>query len=47
MTCALELLAAKLENGGLSRSEDEFFGGVRNLKKSYLKPLECKPSLPM
>lgn len=47
MICTLELLAAKLEDGGLSKSEDEFFGGARNLKKNYLKPLERKPSLPM
>lgn len=47
MICTLELLAAKLEGGSLSKSEDEFFGGTRNLKKNYLKPLERKPSLPM
>lgn len=47
MICTLELLAAKLEDGSLSKSEDEFFGGARNLKKNYLKPLERKPSLPM
>lgn len=47
MICTLELLAAKLEDDGLSKSEDEFFGGARNLKKNYLKPLERKPFLPM
>lgn len=47
MICTLELLATKLEDGGLSKSEDEFFGGVRNLRKNYLRPLERKPSLPM
>ena len=47
MICALELLAAKLENSGPSKSEDEFFGGARNLRKNYLRSLECKPPPPM
>ena len=47
MICTLELLATKLEDDGLSKSEDEFFGGVRNLRKNYLRPLERKPSLPI
>lgn len=42
MICTLELLAVKLEEGGLSKSELSFFDGARNLKKSYLKPLRRK-----
>lgn len=42
MFCTLELARAKAEQGGLSRSEDEFFRGWRNLKKNYLAPIEKK-----
>lgn len=38
MACAVELLAAKLQDGILSKSELEFFGGVRDLKKNFLRP---------
>lgn len=38
--CTLELVAAKLNDTGvITGSEDRFFGGVKNLKKNYLKPL--------
>lgn len=41
--CTLELVAHKLhEQNAISLSEDRFFGGVKNLKKNYLKPLSRK-----
>ena len=41
--CTLELVKAKLlENGSISESEDRFFGGIKNFKKNYLKPLSRK-----
>ena len=41
--CTLELVKAKLlANGSLSESEDKFFGGIKNFKKNYLKPLSRK-----
>ena len=40
--CTLELVHHKMEAGGISKSEDAFFRGVRNLKKNYLKPMERK-----
>lgn len=46
MICTLELLAAKAAEGTLSKSEREFFGGVRDLRKNYLKPLAKMESLP-
>ena len=46
MVCTLELLAVKADEGRLSRSEREFFGGKRDLKKNYLKPLARMESLP-
>lgn len=46
MICTLELLAAKADEGTLSKSEREFFGGVRDLRKNYLKPLAKMESLP-
>lgn len=46
MVCTLELLAAKAADGPLSKSEREFFGGARNLKKNYLRPLAKMTSLP-
>ena len=42
MFCTLELARKKLENGGLSKSEDLFFRGPRNLRKNYLKSIENK-----
>ena len=41
ITCTLELARAKLlSNEGLSESEMVFFGGVKKLKKNYLKLLD-------
>ena len=41
--CTLELVKAKLTaNGSVSESEERFFGGIKNLKKNYLKPLSRK-----
>ncbi|MBY4796984.1 DUF3800 domain-containing protein [Collinsella sp. AGMB00827] len=40
--CTLELVRHKMENGGISKSEDTFFRGTRNLKKNYLKPIGRK-----
>ena len=41
--CTLELAKAKLTDGGaISESEERFFGGVKNFKKNYLKPLSRK-----
>ena len=41
--CTLELLKLKLQTGErLSRSEFEFFNGLQNLRKNYLKPLVSK-----
>ena len=38
--CTLELVKAKIENGGtMTVSEDRFFGGEKNFKKNYLKPV--------
>lgn len=46
MICTLELLAVKAEAGTLSKSEREFFGGGRDLRKNYLKPLAKMEVLP-
>ena len=41
--CTLELVKAKLfAYGSISESEDRFFGGIKNFKKNYLKPLSRK-----
>ena len=42
MICTLELLAVKLDDGGLSKSELEFFGGARTLRKNFLRPIRKK-----
>lgn len=42
MFCALELARKKMSDGGLSRSEEAFFRGARNLRKNYLKSIERK-----
>lgn len=43
LACTLELVRAKLEDtGAVSESENAFFGGVKALRKGYLKPLERK-----
>jgi len=41
--CTLELAKTKLLLGGsITDSEERFFGGLKNLKKNYLKPLALK-----
>lgn len=42
LVCTLELVAQKLACGQMSRSEEEFFGSGRALKKNYLKYLRPK-----
>lgn len=42
LLCTLELIRRKLESNSLSKSEDDFFRGCRNLKKNYLKSIERK-----
>lgn len=43
LACTLELVKMKLyESGSISASENAFFGGVKALKKGYLKPLMHK-----
>ena len=42
LLCTLELVRLKLENHSFSRSEMQFFGNIRDLKKNYLKPLSRK-----
>lgn len=39
LLCTMELLREKADSNIFSRSEQEFFGSVRNFKKNYLKPL--------
>lgn len=44
--CTLELAKAKLSTSGtISESEERFFGGIKNFKKNYLKPLARKEYL--
>ncbi len=43
LLCALELARRKMASPqGISKSEEEFFQGPRNLKKNYLRPIERK-----
>lgn len=42
LICTMELLAKKADNNLFSRSENEFFGGVRNFKKNYYKWIRKK-----
>ena len=46
LLCSLELVKLKMETHTLSKSEQAFFGNVRDLKKNYLKPLAGKEWLP-
>ena len=40
LACTLELTRLKLEEtGALSASEQQFFGGAKNFRKNFLKPL--------
>lgn len=42
LICTIELLAQKAENNSFSRSEQDFFGSIRDFKKNYLKPIQKK-----
>lgn len=42
LVCTMELLAEKAEHVSCSKSEVEFFDGVRNFKRNYLKYLRKK-----
>ena len=42
LLCTLELLAQKAENKALSRSELAFFHSERELRRTYLKPIQQK-----
>ena len=46
LLCSMELVRRKLETYTLSKSEQTFFGNVRDLKKNYLKPLRAKEWMP-
>lgn len=40
--CTMELVKLKYEQNILSKTEKEFFGAMRDLKKNYLKPISEK-----
>ena len=40
LICAMELIERKMQKKSLSKSEQLFFGTLRDLKKNYLKPIE-------
>lgn len=42
LICSMELIKLKLQYNSLSKSELNFFGNIRDLKKNYLKPIEKK-----
>lgn len=42
LICSLELVRLKIDNNAFSRSEERFFGNIRDLKKNYIKPLRKK-----
>ncbi len=42
LICTLELVRLKLEGNRFSKSEQVFFGSMRDLKKNYLKPIMKK-----
>ena len=42
LVCTMELLAEKAEGNSFSRSEQEFFGSVRDFRKEYLKGFQKK-----
>ena len=42
LVSSLALLNYKVKEGNLSKSENEFFAGRRNLKKVYLSGLKIK-----
>ena len=42
LLCTLKLVELKMNNNMFSKSEEIFFGNMRDLKKNYLKPLKKK-----
>lgn len=42
LACTLKLIELKMEKHSLSKSEKNFFGDERTIKKNYLKPLKLK-----
>ncbi len=42
LICTMELLSEKFNSGRVSNFERDFFGGKRDFKKNYLKPLVKK-----
>ena len=42
LICTMRLLTLKLERNDLSKSEIEFFGNRKNLKKNYLQRIDSK-----
>ena len=40
--CTLELVCLKDDHGIMSKSENDFFGSMRDMKKNYLKPMHKK-----
>ncbi len=40
--CTMELVKLKVEQHILSKSEEAFFGSMRDMKKNYLKPIAAK-----
>ena len=42
LICTMELLSAKADNNSFTRSEIDFFGGVREYKRNYLKWIKKK-----
>ncbi len=42
LICTFELISLKNDNHILSKSEEVFFGSIRDMKKNYLKPLSKK-----
>ena len=42
LLCSMELIKLKIENNMFSKSEKNFFGSMRDLKKNYLKPISKK-----
>ncbi len=42
LICTLELVKLKIEHHILSKSEESFFGSMRDMKKNYLNPIEKK-----
>ena len=40
--CSIELVSLKMDANAISKSEEIFFGNMRDFKKNYLKPLKKK-----